>query len=672
MRVRRTRELTDRRMPYAPDLSGRALDGRYELHAVIGEGAFGRVYRGLDRRLARVVAVKVIKPWWAEDPDWVGSFEREAQLLARVSDPGIVQIFDVGHAPEGLYYVSELVEGESLASRLRRGPLAPWDAAAIAEQLCRALARAHAERIIHRDVKPANILISERDQVKVGDFGVARLAEGTSDGAVATVVGTPRYMAPEQARGLPTTPATDIYSVGVVLYEMVAGQPPFTGNSAVELALRHLQDPPPALPEHTPRALADVIERALAKKPEKRFPEGGAMADALADARRSAASARGRPGGRGRTRGGRATPDPGGASSRRGAVAYVPAAVIPQARSAVGNGARAAGVAAAAAGVATPDPGNGTAGAGEPARGETEAPTSPTGLLDRPQDAVDRTRLAPRRSARRNVNPAGRRRTLALFGLVLLLIAGMVVAGILLAGRRQVSVPNLHGLSRSAVAASLRRSDLKAAYIDRYAGRPRGTAITQTPAPGRRVDGGATVRVVLSQGPKPVQVPLVVGQDSFAARSALSGQNLRSSVVPVPAPGERPGTVTRQSPAAGSLAPPRARVTLSVAETPRWRPLTSFAGDASGHSVVFRILGDQWRVVYTMSYRGSCTLFVFCSGPPHAEVVNPHNGTTLSTFDLNNGSDNTQTIRAGPGLFEIKVSPGSDQARYSIQIQDYY
>src|SRR6476469_6338152 len=118
----------------APDLSGIALDGRYELHALIGEGTFGRVYRGRDRRLAREVAVKVIKPWWAEDPDWVRSFEREAQLLASVSDPGIVQIYDVGSSPQGIYYVAELVEGESLVSRLADGPLGPEEAVDIAEQ----------------------------------------------------------------------------------------------------------------------------------------------------------------------------------------------------------------------------------------------------------------------------------------------------------------------------------------------------------------------------------------------------------------------------------------------------------------------------------------------------------------------------------------------------------
>ena len=273
-------------MPVAPDLSGVALEGRYELHEVLGEGAFGRVYRGVDRRLARPVAVKVIKPWWAEDPEWVEAFEREAQLLARVSSPGIVQIYDVGQAREGLYYVSELIDGESLARRLKRGPIEPAKAAMLAEQLCRALAEAHAQRIIHRDVKPANILITRDGRVKVGDFGVARLAEGSTDGVLATVVGTPRYMAPEQGRGDQTTPATDVYSAGIVLYEMLTGAPPFTGGSVAELALSHLQEAPPPLPDTTPVRLREIVATALAKDPEDRYQDAGEMAAAIREARR--------------------------------------------------------------------------------------------------------------------------------------------------------------------------------------------------------------------------------------------------------------------------------------------------------------------------------------------------------------------------------------------------
>ncbi len=275
-------------MPHAPDLTGHALDQRYELHALIGEGAFGRVYKGWDRRLERYVAIKVIKPWWADDPDWAGSFEREARLVARISHPGIVQIFDVGHADEGFFYVSELVQGESLAARIARRPLAPWDAAAVTEQLCRALGHAHRSRVIHRDVKPANILISIDGQVKIGDFGVARLAEGSTDGASATIVGTPRYMAPEQARGRRPTPATDVYSAGIVLYELLAGQPPFTERAMFELALRHLNDAPDPLPAGTPPQLQRVVTRALAKDPADRFVDGAEMADALAHARAGA------------------------------------------------------------------------------------------------------------------------------------------------------------------------------------------------------------------------------------------------------------------------------------------------------------------------------------------------------------------------------------------------
>ncbi len=290
-------------MPHVPDLSGSALDDRYELHAVIGEGAFGRVYQGRDRRLERPVAVKVIKPWWAEDPEWVTDFERETRLLARISDPGIVQIYDVGHAPEGRYYVSELVSGENLAQRLRRGSIAPWQAAGIAAQLCRALAGAHAQRIVHRDVKPPNILLSSSGQVKVGDFGVAGLAEGSSGAGSQTIVGTPSYMAPEQSRGRPVSPATDVYSAGVVLYEMVAGVLPFVAGSAVELAVCHLQDPPPPLPASVPEPLRQIVARALAKEPSRRYVDGGEMADALVDAsRRASERAReraGRSGGRG-------------------------------------------------------------------------------------------------------------------------------------------------------------------------------------------------------------------------------------------------------------------------------------------------------------------------------------------------------------------------------------
>lgn len=576
--------------PRAPDLRGRALDGRYELHALIGEGTFGRVYRGLDRRLARPVAVKVIKPWWAEGPGGVERFEREAQLTARVSDPRIVQIFDVGQADEGLYYVAELVRGESVSARLRRGPLGPAEATDIAEQLSRALASAHLRRVVHGDVKPANVLIAPGGQVKITDFGLAKLLGGGGDQSTATVVGTPTYMAPEQARGRSITPASDVYSIGVVLFEMLAGRPPFGGGSPVEVALRHLQDPIPALPPTTPRALRAIVERALAKEPRDRFSDGGEMADALA-----------------RTR-----------SSRR----HV----------------------ARASTAERPDPHP------EP------APSRLAGTL-----------IGPRWSPPRTVSPAARRRTLAAFALAIILLLGMVAGAVVTAGAAQVRMPDLHGLTPAAIRARLAGEHLRPLLRTQYSDRARGTAIAQSPSPGKLVTAGSRVVVTLSAGPAPVAVPRVVGFSTADAESALRQLGLRAALRPVPAPGVSPGSITAESPSPGVKLTPGSAVELSVAETPRWRNVTTF----TAASARFRIRGTQWRIVYRMAYNGTCTLLIFCSGPT-AHVANLDAGSTVTSFDLSEGSDQIRTISAGPGMYQVTVTPGDDSATWSAQVQDYY
>jgi serine/threonine-protein kinase len=584
--------------PRVPDLSGHALEDRYELHALIGEGTFGRVYRGRDRRLARSVAVKVIKPWWSEDPEWAESFEREAQLTARVSDPRIVQIFDVGWAEEGLYYVAELVDGESLAARLRRGSLEPSAARKLAEQLSRALASAHAQRVVHGDVKPANVLIATSGQVKITDFGLARLLGGSSGEAAATVAGTPSYMAPEQARGRGTTPASDVYSAGVVLYEMLAGQPPFAGGSPVEVALRHLQEPPPPLPPSTPRALAAVVERALAKEPEARYRDGGEMAQALARARSSAV------------------------------------------RAAAGGTARAT-----------------------PAARATETPLSPAG--------PNGTLIAPRWSRRRTVSPAARRRTLGAFGLVVLVLIAMSAGAILTARASRVRVPDLHGLAKPAVSSRLERIHLRPKVRSRYSLQPSGTAIAQAPAPGSRLAEGSSVTVIFSSGPPPVAVPRVLGFSSGDAMSSLAQLGLRPAITPVPAPGVTPGTVTGQTPSAGSRLLPGSAVSLSVAETPRWRSLLTFTDQSGPKSPAFQIRGSRWRIVYRMAYSGTCTFLFFCSGPS-AHILDLERDATVSSFDLGDGGQQIQSFGTGRGTYQVSISPGDDSATWSMQIQDYY
>ncbi|HEY1518937.1 MAG TPA: protein kinase [Solirubrobacteraceae bacterium] len=602
-------------MPYAPDLAGCALDGRYELHALIGEGTFGRVYRGYDRRLARPVAIKVIKPWWAEDPDGAESFEREAQLLARVSDPGIVQIFDVGQAEEGLYFVTELVEGESLAGRLkRRGPLSAWEACEIGEQLCRALEHAHAEHIVHRDIKPANVLISERGQVKVGDLGIARLAEGSTDGGTATIVGTPRYMAPEQASGLPVTPATDVYSAGIVLYETLAGRTPFGGDSAIEIALQHVQMQPPRLPPGTPRSLEAVVRRALAKDPADRYQSAVAMAEALADARAGAGTSRSS-----------ATSDQNGAEWWAS-----PTEVRDETTEIVARDTR-----------------------------------------SRAEGDVPRTRPAPRMSPRRTMNPAARRRTVATFALVLIVLGGMLVAARILTAPATVSLPGLHGLNAGQVTGTLNRIHLHARFAHHYSSAKPGTAFAQDPAAGTRVKHGSTITVVLSKGPAPVKVPALTGKSSSSASVALHHLHLGAAVTTVPAPGTTPGVVVRQSPSAGHRLKPRDTVELFVAETPSWHAITSFsAADGGGHSVAFRILGDQWRIAYSMSYDGTCDFVFFCNGPS-AQVLGLGTDSTDQSFDLSDGSSETRVFKTGPGLYQINVKSGWDSARWSIEVEDW-
>jgi eukaryotic-like serine/threonine-protein kinase len=575
-------------MRVAPDLVGHALDGRYELRELIGEGTFGRVYRGYDRRLEREVAIKVIKPWWAEDPEWAESFGREAQLLARVSDPGIVQIYDVGEADEGRYYVTELVDGESLAAMLRRGGrLGVWRACEIAEHVCRALEHAHAEQIVHRDIKPANVLISARGRVKVGDLGVARLAEGTTDGGTATIVGTPRYMAPEQANGDPVTPATDVYSAGIVLYEMLAGHPPFNGDSAVEIALRHMQAPLPALPAGTPRSVERVVGRALAKDSADRYQSAAEMAGALAQARLGAQTG--------------AQPDS-----------------VPR---------------------------TGSNGAGS-------------------------TWVAPKYSPRRNVNPAARRRSIALFVLAVGVLVAMAVAAKILTGPATVLLPHLRGRGEQHVDGVLRPLHVQASFEQAYEDHaPPGAVVSQSPAPGARVKEGSTVQVVLSRGPRPIDVPSLTGEASGAAASRLHQSGLNARVSYVPAPGTAPGTVTGQSPGVGHQLHPGATVNLLVAETPSWRSVTSFSGSGGGQSSPFHIRGTQWRIVYSMSYQGTCDFVFWCNGPS-AQVIG--SGSTNNSFDLNSGSGQSRVFKTGPGVYQLAITPGWDNARWSIAVEDWF
>ena len=237
-----------------PTDPGVVLGGRYRLVGRIASGGMGTVWEARDETLERPMAVKVLNEGLADDPRFAERFRREARSAAGLSHPNIAGVFDYGEDDGRPYIVMELIDGEDLAERLARvGQLDPQQAATIGAEVATALAHAHGAGIVHRDVKPANVMLTREGEVKVTDFGIAAPLEG-STGLTMTgsVMGTSRYISPEQAAGERATPASDVYSLGVVLYETLAGAPPFVRESPVATALAHLHDQPQPVRELRP------------------------------------------------------------------------------------------------------------------------------------------------------------------------------------------------------------------------------------------------------------------------------------------------------------------------------------------------------------------------------------------------------------------------------------
>ena len=275
----------------ADPLIGRVLDERFEVLERIGGGGMGTVYRARQRSVGRDVAIKVVHPRRLQDRTAAKRFLREARLASRLSLPSIVAVYDFGQTRDGLLYlVMELARGPTLAELLRAGPLAASRAAGIAAQICDALDGAHAEGIIHRDLKPSNVVVMtepDRDRVKVLDFGIAKSL--TSDSTTMTqsdvIIGTPLYMAPEVAYGHEADARSDLYALGCLLYQMLAGQPPFRGESARIVMNRHIGETPAPLPTHVPAPLAAIAFDLLAKDPSARIPTATAALARLEAAR---------------------------------------------------------------------------------------------------------------------------------------------------------------------------------------------------------------------------------------------------------------------------------------------------------------------------------------------------------------------------------------------------
>ena len=268
----------------------RVFGDRYEVEGRIGAGGMAEVWRGHDRVLNRTVAIKTLLPQFARDASFVDRFRREAQAAARLNHAGIVSVYDSGTDGEAPYIVMEFIEGRTLADYLSSGKtIPPMEAAQIAKDIAAALAVAHAQGVIHRDIKPANVMVTRDGKVLVMDFGIARLISGPETAPqTSAVLGTASYLSPEQAQGQPVDARTDIYALGVVLYEMLTGRPPFTGDSPMAIAYKQVNATPPAPSSanpDVPPALDAVVMRALSKNPANRYQTGTEFADDLERAR---------------------------------------------------------------------------------------------------------------------------------------------------------------------------------------------------------------------------------------------------------------------------------------------------------------------------------------------------------------------------------------------------
>lgn len=269
---------------------GQVLADRYLIEELIGQGGMAEVYKGRDNRLARPVALKVLRGHYALDPELRSRFEEEARAAALVSHPNVVAVYDAGEDDSKAFIVMELVQGETLYDAIARGPMEVSLVRSIGGQVLDALGAAHERGVLHRDIKPANVLLTPEGQVKVADFGIAKAIHPSPDAVNHTtmnmVLGTPSYLAPERAQGHPATAASDLWAVGVLLYESVTGAKPFLGDNPIAITLAAQQarfTPVRELRPDVDPALAAVIERAINPSPEMRFSSAREMASALSN-----------------------------------------------------------------------------------------------------------------------------------------------------------------------------------------------------------------------------------------------------------------------------------------------------------------------------------------------------------------------------------------------------
>ncbi len=486
-------------------LVGRLLDRRYRLTGLLARGGMATVYRGLDERLERPVAVKVMHRGLADDPDFVARFTREARSAARLSAPEVVAVYDQGRDEQtgAAYLVMEHIEGRDLRALLRdRGALHPARALSLLEPVLRALAAAHGAGIVHRDVKPENVLLGDDGRVKVADFGLARAVE-TSELTSTTglLIGTVAYLAPEQIERGTADPRTDVYAAGVVLWEALTGAPPYAADTPMQVAYRHVHEDVPApstVVGGIPPGLDDLVVRATRRDPALRPPDAGAF---LAEVR-----------------------------ALRAELDVLPLD---------------AGTLAATA---------------TPAAGRHDTLVVPRPVVNRSSPTGSAPPVPARRRRWRLISG------LVVLVVLALLAAG---GGWYLGTGRFTRAPAVLALTQADATARLRATGLGAALQpERFDETiPAGQVLAQAPDPGGRVRKGGVVSLVVSRGPDRRTVPAsVVGSTQEAATRALTDIGLRAGEVTQEFAAAAAGTVLRTDPTPGTPLPPDTAVALVVSK----------------------------------------------------------------------------------------------------------
>ncbi len=560
------------------------IDGRYRVISRLGSGGMADVYLAEDQLLGRQLAVKVLHHHFAEDQEFVERFRREASSAARLSHPNIVAIFDRGEW-NGTYYIAmEYVPGRSLKALVReQGPLAPATAIDIVTQILRAARFAHARGVIHRDLKPHNVILDEEGRARVTDFGIARA--GASDMTLTgSIMGTAQYLSPEQAQGHPVSATSDLYAVGVILYELLTGVVPFEGETAVAIAFKQVSAtprPPSELNPALPSVLDEIVLRALAKDPTKRYGDAEEFIAALQTARAhlpmsqttvlastssSATALQGAPPppalmlpAEKTARGGRpgATEEQAAGRRRRRRLLWGLTGLVLLAAAAV---ALVLLLAPANGRVTVPNVvGQNESTAAATLRGAGLTPvTAPTSSATVAGGLVISARPSPG-----SVVAKGTRVNIAVS-----------------TGPGSSALPSVAGLSAARAVARLKAAGFKpTTETQPSATVPMGQAIATNPSVGTPLQAGKPVTVIVSSGPEPMHVPDLVGQTLAAAEATLTNAGLTVGTVTKRVVAEQsPGTVLAQSPHAGSSLPAGGKVNLTVARAPKETVVPSVVG----------------------------------------------------------------------------------------------